>query len=94
MESYELTLVLPGKTTPAKKRTLSEKIGKLVEAHKGKVKKEEDWGLKELAYKIGKNDSGVFLHFVLELEPKFAKEFAEKIRREESFIRYLLVKAR
>lgn len=94
MNSYELTIVLPGKVTAAKKKSVAEKVKKLVSTLKGKVKDEKNWGEKELAYKIGKNDTGNFVHFTLELEPKSVKDLSDKLKLEDRVIRYLLVKGK
>jgi small subunit ribosomal protein S6 len=92
MNKYELTIVLDGKATAAKKKAAVEKIQKIITTFKGKVEKVDDWGKKELAYKIGKSDSGVFLLFSLELSGEGAKALPNKLKLEEEIIRYLLVK--
>lgn len=63
MNKYELTVVLPEKTTPAKKKSVKEKITKLINNLKGKVLETDDWGEKELAYPIKKSVTGVFFAF-------------------------------
>jgi len=92
MESYELTLVLPEKTTPAKKKSVQDLVEKLVKTLKGQISKLDDWGELELSYKIAGNYSGVFLHYLLELEKQVVKDINAKLRLEEDVIRYLLVK--
>lgn len=89
---YELTVVLAGGASAGKKKSVQETIGKMVKTFKGKVGKVEDWGEKKLAYKIVKNDSGVFLFFPLELEPETVKTLSSKLNLEEDIIRYLLVR--
>ena len=37
MKDYELTIVLPGKFTPAKKKAVQERIEKLIKTFKGSV---------------------------------------------------------
>ncbi len=91
---YELITVLPGDTTPAKKKSATAKIEKIVNILEGKIDKVNDWGKKELAYPIKKNNSGVFLIFDLELSAKAAKELLSKLRIEEELIRHLLIKQR
>jgi len=88
-----LTVVLPGGVTAAKKKSIQARIKKLITAAKGKIGKVEDWGEKDLAYKIAKNESGAFLHFPLELEAEAAKNLDRKLNLEEDIIRYLLVRA-
>ncbi len=93
MQNYELTIVLPGKTTAAKKKAMVEKVETMVKAFKGKIEKTDDWGEKELAYNIKKSETGNFTHFKLQLTPKDAKSLGDKIRLEEELLRYLLVRA-
>lgn len=92
MQTYELTLVLPGKATPAKKKQVTETIESMVKVFEGKVKESKDWGKIELKYPIKKNDSGNFLHFVLELGKDKAAQIDNKLRLEGDIARYLLVK--
>lgn len=92
MRSYELTIVLPEKTTAVKKKSSMEKIEKIVSSGKGKVGKVDDWGELKLAYPIAKNSAGVFLHFPLQLASELAKNLDSKLNLEENIIRYLLVR--
>lgn len=92
MNNYELTVVLPGKASSAKKKAGKESIEKLIKILKGKITKFDDWGEKRLAYEIKKNTSGTFLHFQIELETGSAPEIDKKLRLDEEVIRYLLVK--
>lgn len=92
MRNYELTIVLPGGVTPAKKKSTREKIEKMLGAMKAKVGKVEDWGEIKLAYPIAESSAGIFLHFPLELEAQSAKTIAGKLKLEEDIIRYLLVR--
>lgn len=87
-----MTIVLDGKATPAKKKKFTEMVEKIVAVSKGKLGKVEDWGEKELAYKIGGSTSGIFLHFPLELEAKAVKNISTKLYQEREIIRQLIVK--
>jgi small subunit ribosomal protein S6 len=91
MKNYELTLVLPGKATAAKKKAVVERVEKLVKVSDGKVTSSEDWGEKDLAYKIKKHDSGIYLYFDLELSPLAVKNISDKVKLDDDIIRYLLV---
>jgi len=92
MENYELTLVLPAKISPAKKKSAQELVEKLVKTLKGKIAKVDDWGELKLSYKISGNETGNFLHYWLELDKQAVKNINDKLRLEEGIIRYLLVK--
>ena len=89
---YELTIVLDGATSAAKKKTTLEKVTKLVEVFGGKVGKPQDLGVKDLAYKISKSETGIYIFLPLELDAKGAKSLGDKIRLEEGLIRYLLIR--
>lgn len=91
MRKYELTVVLDGKASSSKKKSVTDLVEKVVSIAKGKVAKVEDWGTKDLAYKIGKSETGVYLHFPLELETSSAKDLVAKLRANEDIIRYLLI---
>lgn len=92
-----MTVVLDGKATPTKKKSVTELVEKVVTISKGKVGKVEDLGTKDLAYplhgnsKIGKSATGVYLYFPLELEARSAKDVTAKLRTNEDIIRYLLI---
>lgn len=92
MQNYELVLVLPGGSSAAKKSAVTERLEKMVKVSKGKVAKKEDWGEKELAYKIKKQNSGVFVIFDLELSSDGAKTIEGKLRLMENVIRYLFIR--
>lgn len=91
MKNYELTIVLPGNATAAKKKDAGERIEKMVKVNGGKVAKADDWGKKELAYEIDKNDSGIFLYFELEMPTEAVKALKDKMKLEDDIIRYLVI---
>jgi len=92
MNTYELTLILEGKASSAKKKSLVEKIEKLVKLNKGKILKKDDWGKKDFAYPIKKNDTGVYLFFEIELEPETANKISEKINIDDEILRHLIIR--
>ncbi len=92
MNKYELTLVLDGKATAAKKKLVTENLEKIVKLLGGRIEKTEDWGVKDLAYRIGKSETGLFVHFVLEFDTKSVKQLSLKLKSEEEIIRHLLIK--
>lgn len=100
MNNYELTIILEGKVTSAKKKTVLENIEKFVKILEGKMDKQslplsgkvEDWGVKELFHQIKKNSQGVYLHIPLELPAKSIKQLDIKLKAEDNILRYLLIR--
>ena len=92
MNKYELTLVLDGKTGAATKKKVVENLEKIISLFKGAVKSSKEMGIKELAYKIGKSETGLYLFYELELDPKGVKALNDKMRVSQDLIRYLLIR--
>jgi ribosomal protein S6 len=91
MNSYELTLVLDGKAGAVKKKKVTETLEKTLKIFKGAIKESKEWGVKELAYKMGKSDIGLYLFFEIELDPKGVKALNDKLRTDPDLIRFLLI---
>jgi small subunit ribosomal protein S6 len=92
MNEYQLTIVLPEKTSSAKKKSFIDNLEKLVKTLKGEIKKKEEWGEIDLSYQIKKNKIGNFYHFNLSLPLGTAKSVNDKLRVDSDIIRFLLVK--
>ena len=92
MNKYELTLVLDGKGGAAKKKKYTDLVDTLVKVFKGKVVESKDWGVKEMAYKIKKSLTGLYLFFELELDPAGVKSVNDKLRVDGEVLRFLLIR--
>ncbi len=92
MNKYELTLVLDGKAGAAKKKKVAETLEKTLKIFKGAIKESKEWGVKELAYKLDKSETGLYLFFELELDPKGVKALNDKLRTDPDIMRYLIVR--
>jgi small subunit ribosomal protein S6 len=93
MNTYDLTIVLDGKLTPAKKKAAVEKLEKIVTLDGGTLGKVNDWGKRELAYPIKKITTGIYLTFPVTIGSEAVKRLNDKLRLEEEYLRYLLIKA-
>lgn len=87
MNSYYLTLVLKPDLEEKARKELLDKIKEKVTS-----KKEDLWGVRDLAYPIKKASSGFYAHFEIEADPKDAKGLDKILKLEEDIIRYLLVR--
>lgn len=93
MNKYELTLVLDGKGGTAKKKKYTEFVESLTKTFEGKIVASKDWGVKDLAYKINKSLTGLYLFFELELDPKSIKPINDKLRVDTEMLRFLLIRS-
>ena len=92
MNKYELTLVLDGKAGAAKKKKVTETLEKTLKIFKGVISESKEWGAKELAYKLGKSTTGLYLYFELEMDPSAVKALNDKLRTDPDLIRFLLIR--
>lgn len=91
MNKYELTLILDGKATAAKKKSVLESLEKTIKLLEGKVEKAEDWGVKEMFHEIKKVKEGLYLHIPFEMIAKNIKSFEVKLKAVDDILRYLVV---
>ena len=90
---YQFVTVLDPKTEEKDREGLFKKIESKLETIKAEIVSKEHFGLRDLVYKIMKNDRGDF--WVWELEssmPLNIKEFNVYLNRETKIIRYLILK--
>lgn len=92
MNNYLLTLVLKPDLEEKERKSLLDSVTKRLVGEEGKIKKEDLWGNKDLAYKIKRQTKGYFAHFEIESDPKNAKGLDKFLQVEENILRYLLVR--
>ncbi len=90
MRKYECTFIInPEKEEEAKK--IIEEIKTHLEDNKGKVKKIDEWGIKELAYEIDGYNNGFYTLINFESDPDKANNFKEFMQKNTNILRYILV---
>ena len=93
MRDYELTFIVSAGLGDKDRKAVLDNVVKWIEGgKKGKVEKEEDWGVKKLAYPIEKEREGRYFCWQIKIEPSVLAGLKEKMKLEENIIRYLLIK--
>lgn len=92
MINYELVLVLPGNLEKENLSSLTTGLKKIVATVDGKILKEEDWGVKKMAYQIKKTDLGDYLFWNVEIPKNKIKELNQLLNFETRLLRYMLLK--
>lgn len=92
MRDYELVLVISGDEENQVQDKVLAKAKKDLEGLGGKIEKEEEWGKKELAYRIKGKPEGIYFFWQIVLPPQAAANFEQKLKLEEKILRHLLVK--
>ena len=92
MALYESVIIGRQDLTPSQFETIIEKFISVVESLKGKIKKKESWGLRNLAYKINKNRKGHYILLNIDGPPDAIVEYERLMRIDEDIIRFMTVK--
>lgn len=92
MSFYEHVFVTRQDLTPSQVDELTEKFAGIVEKEGGKVTKRENWGLRNLAYRIQKNRKGYYVLMNIDAPATAVQELERKMRIDEDIIRHLTVK--
>ena len=92
MRNYQLTLVLNPSLKDADRKKVVDVIKGLLKG--SKFSKEEDWGEKNLAYRIKKQDKGFYLNYLLETEENLTVDLDRKLIANEDVLRYLILRTK
>ncbi len=99
MRLYELVLVLRPSLKEADRKKLLTTIKEWLKDVK--IKKEDDWGQKPLAYAIDHEESGHYYMLTIEADPEVAtgkngipKDFEQRITRQDNVIRHLMLRTK
>ena len=92
MRNYEHVFLMRQDLGPAQAEAVIDEMKQLVENHGGKVEKVEKWGLRPLAYKIGKNRKAHYVCFKMQAPPEVVDELERVERISDDVIRFLTVK--
>lgn len=90
MREYELTVVLHPDLETDLDGAL-KKVRGIVTDNGGKIVKEDNWGKKRLAYRINKEDFGVYVYFDVELPAEAVAKVNATLNITDEALRFLLV---
>ena len=92
MNKFEATLVLnPDLSKQAITKEL-DSFKKIIEDSKGLIKNSEDWGLRDLAYKINNYKKYFYNFFQIEMTGENISKLQNILNQNEKVLRYLFVK--
>ena len=92
MKKYELALVLSAKIRDEERAAMLEKVQAMITTAGATITNIDEWGKKQLAYEIQKMKEAYYYFIQFEGEATVPAELEERLRIEESVIRFLCVK--
>lgn len=91
MRLYELVLIMKPSLKEAERKKILDSIKEWL--NEVKIKKENDWGQKALAYTIKREVAGHYYQLMLEGD-NLAKDFEQRITRNENILRHLMLRTK
>ena len=92
MALYESVIIGRQDLTSGQFETLLEKFIVVIQSFKGEIKKRENWGVRNLAYKINKNRKGHYVLLNIDGPPEAIQEYERLMRLDEDVIRFLTIR--
>jgi small subunit ribosomal protein S6 len=92
MALYESVIIGRQDLTPNQFEELVDEFIKIIVSFKGAIKKRENWGIRNLAYKINKNKKGHYILLNIDSSSDAILEFERVMRLNEDIIRFLTIR--
>jgi small subunit ribosomal protein S6 len=90
MRQYEVGVILH----PDLEIDIENAVGKVestITGIGGKIESKDNWGKRKLAYRIKKQDWGIYVFFQVEIDPKNVQQLDNALRISTEVIRYIVV---
>ena len=91
MPFYESVFIARQDIAANQVEALATTFTEIVTANGGKVTKTEQWGLRNLAYRINKNKKGHYVMFNIDAPPAAIAEMERNMRINEDVLRFMTV---
>jgi small subunit ribosomal protein S6 len=92
MPYYETVFIARQDLSEAQVKTLTDGYVKIIEDAKGKIHKIENWGLRNLAYKINKNRRGHYVLIESDVAAPAIHEMERQMRLNEDILRFMSIR--
>ena len=92
MAFYESVVITRPELTETQVENLTNELVEIITSESGKVESTENWGLRNLAYKVKKNKKGHYFLLNIVCNPSAVFEYERQMRINEDIIRFLTIK--
>jgi len=92
MALYESVIIGRQDLTSSQFETLIDEFVSVIENLKGTIRKKENWGIRNLAYKINKNRKGHYMLLNIDGPADAIFEYERLMRLHEDIIRFLTIR--
>ena len=92
MSKFETVILLSPELSSSLKNDLCEDFINQINDNSGKIINSEDWGLRDLSYKIGNFSKAFYNFFQIEIDGNKVENIKKNLNQNENFIRHLFIK--
>ena len=92
MPLYESIFIARQDVPATQVEVLAKTFTDILAAQGGQVKKTEQWGLRNLAYRINKNKKGHYVLLNVDAEPAAVAEMERNMKLNEDVLRYMTIR--
>ena len=92
MNNFEVTLLISPDTTKNDHNKILEDFKRLVTSNDGSIIEKEDWGLRDLTYKINNSKKAFYFFYQINIAGKTIQTLKKNASQNEKIIRYLFIK--
>ena len=92
MNKFETVLLVSPELSSSARDKICKDFSKQITDNSGNIINSEDWGLRELSYKIGNFSKAFYNFFQIEIEGNKLENIKKNLTQNENFMRHLFVK--
>ena len=92
MNSFEAVVLLSPEIPSNTKSSCLNNLEKIINEKSGKIINNEDWGLRDLSYKINHYSKAFYNFYQIEIEGDKIESIKKILNQDENFIRHLFVR--
>ena len=92
MSKFETVLLLSPEISTSVRKNLCDEFSKLISDNSGNIVNTEDWGLRDLSYKIDNYSKAFYNFYQIEIEGDKIESIKKNLNQDEKFIRHIFVR--
>ena len=92
MNNFEAVLLLSPEISPTIRNSCLDNLKKAISEKSGKIINNEDWGLRDLSYKINHYSKAFYNFYQIEIEGDKIESIKKILNQDENFIRHLFIR--
>lgn len=92
MKKFEAVLLISPEISTKSRSDINEDFKKIIDNNNGKVINEEDWGLRDLSYKITNFSKAFYNFYQIEVDGNKIENINKVLSQNENYLRHLFIK--